>query len=470
MAQVSKYTAPLLLLLATLLFSTSAGAQSQTHKSQSQRPNIVLILADDARPDDVAYMPHVNRKLKAHGTTFSNAFVSYAACCPSRTTILRGQYAHNHGVLGVFPPLGGFKKFYELGLGSSTVATWLDRKGYETAFFGKYLNGYCKVDQCPTERTYVPPDWDAWYAWVRPDEMNVNGQLVKYAADSHGDDMLTKRAVGFVKRKGGKSPLFIHLSYSAPHYPADVAPRHSSSFEDKTAPRPPSFNEDTSDKPVWLAEKPPLDSQAEEEIDAFYRKRLGSLLAADDGLQALFRVLRDKKQLRNTYFVFTSDNGFHLGEHRLPRGKQTPYEESIRVPLIVRGPDIPKAAVRDEMVLNTDLAPTFARLGGRKVPTFVDGRSLVPLLRGKIVPWRNAFLVENWGGPMGDYSGIRTEDELFVEYINGEREYYHLKEDPYQLSNAYSGLDESQRRNLTERLNALKSCQSSGCVRAEDGS
>jgi arylsulfatase A-like enzyme len=458
-------------------------------------PNVVLILADDL---DVGLLQRYEArypniaKLAAEGTTFENAFVTDSLCCPSRATILRGQYAHNHRIKGNWAPLGGAEKFRDLGHEESTGATWLRDEGYETALVGKYMNDY--------HGDRVPPGWDDWYAISgghRSPDLNENGRIRRYEPERfHLDDVLAEKAAGSVSdMSDGGSPFFLWLGTQAPHAPADPAPRHEDAFPEARLPRSPSFDEDdVSDKPDWVRNNPRLEEI--QPMEDLYRNRLRSMLAVDEMVGRLMEVLEESDELDNTYVFFTSDNGWHAGEHRLTTGKWTAYEEDIRVPLIVSGPGVPEGAKLPHMVLNNDLAPTFADLAGADAPGFVDGRSLAPLLDGTPTPeadWRQRFLVEGatelgptsvpplsgdplpegwrnapsggWGRPR--FEAVRTEDRLYVEYANGERELYDLREDPHQLNNRYGTADSGLPRSMSEQLAALRGCSGQGCRAGE---
>jgi arylsulfatase A-like enzyme len=330
-------------------------------------------------------MPNLKSLLIDKGTTFDNAFVTNSLCCPSRATILRGQYTHNHEILSNEPPRGGFQKFRFLGHENSTMATWVKEQGYRTAFFGKYLNGY--------NETYIPPGWDEWYAVTGnylSHTFNENGHLVSYEPESYYEtDVMSDKASDYITRTAGADPPFftanrpflMWIGTKAPHQPASPAPRDDDSYPAISLPHPPSFDEkDVSDKPDWISDNPPLSLEQKRYMEELYRKRLQSMLAVDDMIGDLVGALHDSGELDNTYIVFTSDNGFHLGQHRLGAGKWTAYEEDIRIPLIVRGPGVPEGETLHHMVLNNDLAPTFADLAGAEIPSFVDGRSLKPLL------------------------------------------------------------------------------------------
>jgi N-acetylglucosamine-6-sulfatase len=481
-------------------------------------PNIIMIVTDDLDAGSISHMPNLRSQLIERGTTFEKAFVTDPLCCPSRATILRGQYAHNHEILGNEPPHGGFEKFRALGHQNSTVATWLQSENYRTILVGKYLNGY--------EGTHVPPGWDEWYAVsgnYMSTDLNENGRIVRYGPErDHLDDVLADRATGYVGRPGGGAPsffvphrpFFMWVGTTAPHQPADPAPRHADAFADVSLPRPPSFDEsDVSDKPAWIRDNPPLNPEQISFAEDLYRKRLQSMLAVDEMIGQLVETLKESGELDETYLFFTSDNGFHLGTHRLTAGKWTAYEEDIRVPLIVRGPGVPEGRKLEHLVLNNDLAPTFADLAGAEVPPFVDGRSLGPLLTDNPPPaysWRRAFLVEAMAesaevppsvddesliplltgdtqppedtrrsSPLDEaplkeagrpaLEAVRTEDLLYVEYETGESELYDLEKDPYQLNNVYEHTELKHLWRLEGALEALSDCVGEECREAEDG-
>ena len=234
------------------------------------------------------------------------------------------------------------------------------------------------------------PGWDEWYAVAGGVNffnytLNENGKLVRSGSEPEAylTGVLTQKAADFIRRTVPTGqPFFMYIAPYAPHQPATPAPQHEDAFFGVEAPRTPSFNEqDVSDKPIWVRNTPLRIPAQLAQIDALYRERLQSMLAVEDLVQRLIETLRALSQLGNTYIVFTSDNGFHLGQHRLPAGKNSAYEEDIRVPLIVRGPGVPGGTVVENLAVNIDLAPTFAELGGTAAPEFVDGRSLISLLR-----------------------------------------------------------------------------------------
>ncbi len=466
--------------------------------ARPDRPNIIFILTDDLDAKSISVMPQLKTLIADQGTTFTNFFVTYALCCPSRSSILRGQYVRNHQVLTNTPPSGGFEKFQAVGNGQSTIATWLKAVGYRATLMGKYLNGYPDRNN----PTYVSPGWDEWYSPVTGSaygnynyRMNENGRLVEYGKtpQDYLTDVLARKASDFIRRAARDgTPFFIYLATYAPHAPATPASRHANAFPKARAPRPPSFNEaDVSDKPAWVQDLPLLTAEQIARIDEQYRVRLRSLLAVDDLVATLVEVLQNTGQLGRTYILFTSDNGFHLGEHRMLMGKNTAYDEDFRVPLVVRGPGVPARRTLEHLALNIDLAPTFAELAGAAMPAFVDGRSLVPLLGAPPPPlaqWRQAFLVEHYveprrpepaatggrpaparrGGGAPELNGIRTHNAIYVEYATGERELYNLVTDPYELQNLVRTAPADLVAQFAARLADLRRCAGATCRTAEN--
>jgi N-acetylglucosamine-6-sulfatase len=411
------------------LVATLAAASLVHVGSALASPNIVLIVTDDQRWDTVSAMPRVTQKLVNHGITFTNAVVSNSLCCPSRSSILTGRYSHSTRVYRNEPPLGGFVAFRD----ASTIATWLRRgAGYRTALVGKYLNGY-------VSNSYVPPGWTRWFAFTNLGYytygLNIDGNLSPNQARSvYSTDALAAEARRFIR--ASSRPFFLYFAPFAPHSPATPAKRHAYAFPDLEPWRPPSYNEeDVSDKPAWLRAHPPFVTGRG---DRFRRKQLRTLLAVDEAVSGIVSTLARTGKLRNTIIVYTSDNGFMWGEHRL-HGKGFAYEESIRVPFIVRYDRlVPAPRVEPSLVGNIDFAPTFAALAGVSAPG-AEGRSLVPLLRSPTATSRKAFLLEHLRPPTAStipfptYCGLRTEPYSFVTYATGERELYDLVNDPYQL-------------------------------------
>jgi arylsulfatase A-like enzyme len=291
---------------------------------------------------------------------------------------------------------------------------------------------------------------------------------------------MREKAVDVIRRAASTpEPFFLYLSTFAPHEPATPAPRHAELFPDLLKPKSPAFNEaDVSDKPFGIRNDPPLSEANLVKIEQLYRLRVQSVQAIDEMLPALFDALRESGQLENTYIFFTSDNGFHLGDHRQFIGKGSPYEEDIRVPFIVFGPGVQAGASIDHLAAAVDWAPTIADLAGVIPPEFVDGRSLAPLFdqnRPQQQDWRQAALLEFYGfqvdappvtGPV--FFGLRTDDYLFVRYSDDFLEFYNLRNDPYQLENIAGDLTAGQIEALSAQAEALFTCVGESCAEIED--
>jgi len=450
-------------------------------------PNFVVIMADDLDSASVSFMPAVDRLLAKQGATFSRFFVTTPLCCPSRASILRGQYAHNHHVLRNTGEDAGFTAFQDSGDESDTIATELDAAGYQTALIGKYLNGNASPRQ---ESNYVPPGWDFWVAGVDHDaynsfnyDLNVNGEIVHHGRDARDymTDVLAAHALDFLDQSTEASqPFFLYLAPYAPHSPSVPAPRHEGMFTGESAPRTKVFNErNIQDKPDWVKSSR-LSDERIARIDTSYRQRLESLMAVDEMVDVVVQRLDQRGALDNTYILFLSDNGYFLGEHRLPHGKDAPYDAASRVPLIARGPGIAAGSSVSEIALNIDLFPTMAELAGIAAPPFADGRSMTPLLTEGNDGWRDVALIEGFGKETESNEGeetstpafraLRSDAILYTEYETGERELYNLRKDPYELSNIARQAPKSLLREYSRRLNALAACVGSECARLEDDS
>jgi N-acetylglucosamine-6-sulfatase len=399
------------------------------------KPNVVLILTDDQRADTLAHMPTVQSELAAKGVTFAKTFAVNPLCCPSRASLLSGTYSHTNGVWTNEGLFGGFHVFDD----SSTLPVWLDTVGYETMFVGKYLNGYA---DSWTDPTYVPPGWDRWLAyWERPGYFGytlTDGVTAHEYGEDESDyatDVLAGEAVSFVR--GATQPFLLVFAPKAPHtsgtsYSVEPAPRHVDAFAELGMWRAPNVNERyVGDKPSYIRRRPVL---AESKLAELREEQLESLLAVDEAVASLLTALNEKGELANTVVIFTSDNGMAWGAHRW-RQKVVPYEESLRVPLVIRydGVAVPRM-VRRRFALNIDLPETIAALAGVAVST--EGRSLVPLLTDTATSWRKRVLIE--GGltsSVPPYCGFRGQRWKYVQYGTGEEEIYDLPRDPYELRN-----------------------------------
>jgi len=482
-------------------------------------PNVIIILTDDLDMSLMPYLKNTNDLIAKNGATFENYFVTSSLCCPSRASMLRGQYPHNTKVLSNNFPEGGFRRFFVDGSESETLAVWLNRAGYQTSLVGKYLNGYPVF----AGSNYVPAGWTDWHAlfYKKPNEtgsfyngytLNENGPLVQYddSAENYSTDVFKKKSIEFIDQAAAADdPFFLLLSVYAPHGPSDPAPRHAEMLAGLEYPQKPSFNEaDISDKPKVIQSM----ATTGDEIDTgdanfLHLRRARTILAVDEMVTAVIQRLEQNGQLDNTYIFFTSDNGFHIGEHGISPGKGLPYEEDIHVPLMVRGPGITPGTVITQLAANIDLAPTIIDIASANSADFVDGRSLVPFFKSQTADWRKGLLIEMGGADTsasspnpklallnsislpfefeypdsasdtylrqvgdGTFTGIRTDKFLYVEYNNGEKEFYNMLADPYQLENLASKLDPAILSALYTWLGQLQSCgiNSESCGKVEN--
>ncbi|MDQ6607224.1 MAG: sulfatase, partial [Actinomycetota bacterium] len=335
------------------------------------RPNIVFVLTDDLSMNLLRYMPHV-QAMQRDGLTFRNYFVSDSLCCPSRSSIFTGDFPHNTHVFDNVGREGGFGAFYAHGEQNRTFATALQRAGYQTALMGKFLNGYLQAQgAAPVPDTYVPPGWSEWdvAGWGYPEfnyTLNQDGVLVPYG-HGPGDyltDVIANRGVGFINSSvAAHRPFFLELSTFAPHNPFTPAPRDIAAFPGLTAPEPPDFDVLPTHAPRWLANHPPLTATQIGQLDSNFRLRAESVQAVDTMIGNIEQELVADGVANNTYIVFSSDNGLHLGDYRLMTGKLTAFDIDIHVPLVVVGPGVPAGTSTDAMTENIDLAKTFAAIG-----------------------------------------------------------------------------------------------------------
>jgi arylsulfatase A-like enzyme len=431
---------------------------------QPLMPNMVFILTDDQRWDttDAQHSPFgsdvmsgVRRELAGAGVEFPNAFMTTPICCPSRASILAGQYAHNTGIHSNKPPNGGAEEFDD----SSTLGTWLQAAGYRTGFYGKYMNGYHNLwDPTQGELPYVPPGWSEWHVFERPRFFDYtlirNGVPEDYGSEDadYSTDVLRNLAIEFVESSTALGqPFFLYLNTKAPHLPKTPAPRHDGVFDGILPWRPESYNEaDVSDKPTWLQNVPPLDAAEQAALDLVRQKQLEMLLAVDEAIagsvefqiRGLIDALRDTGVLDDTIIIYFSDNGWMWGEHRLTK-KNCPYEECIRSPMFVRYHRLVPLPRKDSrFAVNIDLGPTLAALGGATIPTPVDGQSLERVLDGTAPAWRSDLLVEGYRAGRV-FAQVREAEWKYIETIKDETtfelelELYDLVSDPLELQSLH---------------------------------
>jgi N-acetylglucosamine-6-sulfatase len=537
--------ASLVVLLGSLIFAGAQGAQAapSAGASAEQRPSFVVIQTDDQTLDQlyasftipggspIVAMPNTLNLIAAKGVTFNRYYVSYPLCCPSRVSLLTGRYAHNHNVRGNVPPEGGYTGFSIRQAYSHNVATWLQGAGYRTIHVGKFLNGY--GDEPFDNGKTVPPGWSAWHTVLSADTdhyyygytLNDNGSIDGPFGDSgswetreygkrddfgcplapldgepcfYETDVFSRIASEEIAGTSPEQPFYLQLDYTAPHgdfrRPAGPEPATRDYDTFRGAPFPHSssqgFNEgNVNDKPRFIREAPLLSPADKHTYRVYYQKALESLRAIDDGVKQVIDTLGGVHRLRNTYIIFTSDNGFFYGEHRLTGGKFLAYEPSTHLPFLMRGPGIKPGTETGELAANIDIAPTILELAGVEADKSIDGRSLFPYAHDSALRTRRPLLFEsfvetsdveeNGGGPPSaparvaagaagggpginrrpksvstasakssspeagssivappkDYEGIRLGPYKYIEWPDGEKELYDITKDPYELNN-----------------------------------
>jgi N-acetylglucosamine-6-sulfatase len=508
------------LFLASLVLAGSLVLGSSVRESQGAPPyNVVFILTDDQTYSEALTMPNVQSLIAAQGVNFRRAYITYPLCCPSRASLLSGDYMHNHGVHGNLPPNGGWDKFRPRE--NQSIATWMHNESYYTVHIGKYMNGYASV---LTDPLPVPPGWDQWYGKISEGPLYFNYQLIEKTnpADTpelvfYGDqpseyqtDVLTGKAVNFINgATPGETPFMVNLWFNAPHAPFDPAPRHLFSEAGATLPNLPGFNEkDISDKPKWLRKQAarPLSKPLRKLILSERRRRVEQLESVDEGVRQVILSLASKGMLDNTYVIFMSDNGYFRGEHRIAGGKYLAYDASARVPLLIRGPGIPAGATSDELVSNIDIPQTILDIAGTTNPN-IDGRSILPYAESPTLRSTRPLLLEadtGQGNEVADaasagahaarahlagkrgvknleqekspvksvangnfapaYRAIRTGRYLYVLYSNGQVELYDMLRDPGQLRSLYRNRRyRFIRKWLYNQMVALSTCHGAPC-------
>jgi arylsulfatase A-like enzyme len=469
----------------------SAGPPARALDTEPARPNIVFILTDDLSMDLLPYMPNVVA-MEQRGLSFSDYFVSDSLCCPSRASIFTGNLPHDTGIFSNTGADGGFQKFHDQGEEQSTFAVALQNAGYRTALMGKYLNEYLQQPHWSgIPENYVPPGWSEWdvagWGYREYDyDLNENGTL-RHFGDKPSDyltGVVADKAVNFIDGSAGtNTPFFLEVATFAPHSPYTPAPGDVGSFRGLRAPEPPSFNRLPASPPRWLAAHRPLSTAQIQTIDRVFRRRVQSVQAVDRMVGQIESALSADGLAGDTYLVFSSDNGLHAGQYRLMPGKLTAFDTDIRVPLIVDGPGVAAGATTAAISENIDLAPTFAELGGTSLSG--DGHSLAPLFSGVTpVDWRSAALVEHHGpdlrgfdpdfqqpasGNPRTYEAMRTARFLYVEYTDGEREFYDLQTDPFELHNLAGQLTSATLTQLHQALEAMENCHGEGSCWASMG-
>lgn len=516
--------------------------------AKAQRPNVVLIQTDDQTLRDLRatwrtpsgalepVMPKTLSLIGNKGVTFDRYYSSFPLCGPSRATLLSGSYAHNDGVRGNSGTNGGWDGFRTHDIYSNNLATWLQQAGYRTIHVGKFTNNYGR-ETAPETR--IPPGWDQWETSATDNStrefygyrLNVNGEIQgPFGESDYGPywglddprcpdlapvgivcndstDLTAIRASAQIAASPSRTPLYLQLDFGAPHGdsrpPIGPTPptRYIDSAFDTALPRSPSFNEaDISDKPSFLRDQAEsLSPFAISDLTEEYRRTIETLRGVDDGVGRVLDALRSRGDLSNTYVIFTSDNGFFRGEHRIERAKFLPYEPSTHLPLLIRGPGIKPRGHSPELVANTDLAPTILKIAAAKATRSLDGRNLAPFWRNRGRTTNRPILLESFvnssnldpvppddepadpqprhsaGGsrrgatasisaPVKDYLGVIAGRYKYVEYDTGDRELYDLKRDPDELINRISAPRYARvQKAMVTQLVRLRTCKGASC-------
>ncbi len=536
------------LLASIFLGLAAAGLLATGAQAADEKPSFVVIQTDDQPLNEFdrrfrdlydnwrQIMPKTMALMRDKGITFTHYMTPFPLCAPSRASLLSGRYTQNHGVIRIGGPRGGWQAWQSNPIMFENLPVWLQRAGYRTHHFGKFMNYYGGPDT-PAE-TVVPPGWDNWVTDATDNStrefygyrQNVNGEITPRLGfpyyDSSGgrdpegcpwlgvqychyhSDSMSRQAEEAI-RSAGDDPFYLQVDYHTPHGDSrppigpEPAPRHYDTALRTPGPRPAGFNErDISDKPKYLqdaANGAPLTGNEINQIDTEYRKSVEALRSVDDGVGQIIKALRETGRLANTYVIFTSDNGFFTGQHRISRGKLLPYEPAIRVPFVIRGPGIKPKTRSAEPVANQDLAPTIVKLAGAHAALTIDGRSMKPFWTDPRKRSRRPILLSSYqqitrlipgdypddpeqpGGPdagasgrSGGHASVRSPDQnyvgirlgpyKYVRYESGERELYVLTEDPAELENRAA--DSSYRRvmrYLDQQLEVLRGCKGQSC-------
>ncbi len=539
------------LLVATLLLL--AGQHARAAVEGRPRPSFVVIQTDDQTLEQlyasidpsgeapIEAMPNTLAMIADRGVTFNRYYTPYSLCAPSRVSLMTGRYAHTDHVRGNVPPEGGYSGFNYRLAAQHNIATWLQSAGYRTIHVGKFLNGYGEAPySTPTE---VPPGWSAWHSVLNSDsdhyyygyELNDNGSVDGPFGDSgswetreYGErddfgcptapvngkpclyqtDIFNRIAYEELLGTSPETPFYLQIDYTAPHgdfrRPAGPEPptRYYNLFDGAPLPdkRSQGFNEgNVNDKPRFIREAPYLSPSEIHTYRVYYDKALASLRGVDDGVKVILDTLGLMHRLRNTYVIFTSDNGFFYGQHRLTGGKFLAYEPSTHLPLLMRGPGITPGSETGELASTIDIAPTILELAGVKADKSIDGRSLYPYAHDTSLRTRRPLLFESFvqsadveeaGGrsakpakasgvkatasrsgatasilaPPKNYEGIRLGPYKYIEWPDGEKELYDITKDPSELNNIVRNSNFAPIRNfLHQELGRLETCVGRAC-------
>ena len=497
-------------------------ARGEKSSAASGRPNVIMFTTDDQTVRDMAVMPKTQALIGNAGASFLHAYASDPLCCPSRVTVQTGEYAHNTGVLGNTPPQGGYQSFND----KNDLPIWLQSDGYRTIHIGKMPNGF--AEPSVGGPTYVPPGWGPFaggsgagsrgefYGFIGPPSsytgftLDENGVDKTYTPDDYSTDVYSDLAVERINNHLSNfpdSPLYMQVQFFAPHDPATPAPKYANAFATSLLPIEPSFNEkNVKDKPAWIKRIRRFGPGLIAKIQTRYQHRLETLLSVDDAVERVVNDLQAHGALGNTYLIFTSDQGFMQGQHRLHQGKFVPYDESTQVPLLIRGPGIPAGSQPKALVWNGDITSTILQMTGARPGLPQDGRSMLPLAQDPTLKSTRPLLFET--GPPGTtfepgvgttaaasgrrrsaksgkyvkntdldhtaqiarpilaprYRAIRTGRYLLTKYSDGGREMYDIPRDRFMLKSVWKNRRYAPvKKFLLKALAKLVHCSGPAC-------
>ncbi|KAG6853235.1 hypothetical protein C0991_005822 [Blastosporella zonata] len=488
-----------------------ASRKTSTAKSA---PNFIFVITDDQdlELDSLSYLPLIQKNLGKKGTFFKNHFVTTALCCPSRVALWTGRQPHNTNVTDVAPPYGGYPKFVSQGFNSNFLPVWLQQAGYDTYYTGKLFNGHTVANyDSPFVNGFTGSDFllDPYtYSYLNPTYQRNHDPPVSY--NQHTTEVITEKALGFLDDAiAGDKPFFLTVAPIAPHADVNITtgaftepipePRHANLFPTAKVPRTKSFNPDEPSGVNWIRNLAKQDQATVDYNDHYYRQRLRALQGVDELVDSLVARLEESNKIDNTYIVYTSDNGYHIGQHRLPPGKTCGFEEDIRVPLFIRGPGVPAGHQVEAVTTHIDLAPTIFDLAGIPLRDDFDGTPAPVIPSSKDIRHEHVT-VEYWGAGIGEgvkgyvgpgnssvfvnntYKSVRLLGEGYNLYYsvwcNNEHQLYDLTTDPYELNNLYAGSPSNGTilgqpiSRVALRLDALllvlKSCKAATCIKPWD--
>lgn len=490
-----------------------AGAPART---TAARPNIVMIMADDMRADDLRFAPNLRTLVAQQGVSFDNSFSPYPLCCPARTSFLTGRYAHNHGVLWHTAPYG-FGAFND----STTMATSLQAAGYNTMFIGKYLNGYGVHRSRVTGKAsykYVPRGWTEWYASFENPRVkrihgdtynyfdspyNINGRVRNSYRGKYQTNVLGKFATKLTRKYAKRpAPFFMWLSFLAPHvgspsergdpnwvrndagervlYDTPARPKWVRGKFDRMVTQSPGLpanggpaEADVSDKPGFIRGRPEFNAAERSALLKVARQRAEAIYVMDQQIGKLIATLKATGQWESTVLMFTSDNGYLMGEHRIPYGKVKVHEPSLRVPFLVTGPGLRSGSTRHDPITTVDATATILEIAGARPPFVADGVSRWPTIVRGDQGWTAPVVTEGMYTTAGSapgftdarsHIGIRTARYSMVKYRSGETELYDLSRDAAEMDNSWDDpAYESARQDLDAAWWRYKDCAGATC-------